>query len=163
MAGEVDVQGIVIMGYDPTTHKYIPIQTSPPITDINNELYAGLGITLTTLIAGEDIPNNRQMISSETAQSNTLVLNNVSVLVGSAGTLTNAIYSTSINCANYRSYALAAWGAAGLVQALLQVTYDGGTTWQWHPNGFTSSAQFVLQNGANALIAPLCREIGRAS
>lgn len=118
--------------------------------------YDEMPVTLATLIAGEDITDNRMMVSSETVMSNTNTHNAVEVLTGSAGSTTNAAYSSAINCANYRNYAIAGWGATGDVQLLLQIAYDGGTTWQWSPNGFTATgAQFALQTGT--LTAPLCR------
>lgn len=117
--------------------------------------YDQLPVTLATTIAGEDLTNNRLMVSSETVIANTNVLNAVATLAGSSGTLTNAQFGPSTNCANYRNYAAAAWGATGNVELLMQVTYDGGSTWQWHPNGFTAAGQFVLQMGT--LVAPLCR------
>lgn len=113
-------------------------------------------VTLATTIAGEDIPNNRMMISNETVQSNTNVINDVTVQPGSAGSLTNAAFSSNVNCSDYRSYAIAGWGATGNIQLLLEVSYDGGSTWQWHPDGFTATGeQFPVQMGT--LTAPLCR------
>ena len=118
--------------------------------------YDEIPVTLATTIAGEDIPDNRLMISNECVLSNTETQAAVSVLNGSAGTTTNANYSTAVNCANYRTYAMAGWGASGNIQLLLQVAYDGGSTWLWHPNGFTATGQqYPLQMGN--ITAPLCR------
>ena len=119
--------------------------------------YDQLPVTLATTIAGEDIPNNRMLVSDETVMSNTNTHNAVSILNGSAGTTNNAVFSSTINCSNYRTYAIAGWGATGNIQLLLQISYDGGSTWLWHPNGFTSStAQFPMQPGTIGP-APLLR------
>lgn len=113
-------------------------------------------VTLVTTIAGEDIANNRMMISDEVVLSNTNTHNAVSILTGSVGTITNAVYSSSINCADYRTYSMVGWGADGNIQLLLQISFDGGTTWLWNPNGFTTASQFVCQQ--NLLYpTPLCR------
>jgi hypothetical protein len=118
--------------------------------------YDQVPVTLATLIAGEDIPDNRLMVSSECVMSNTNTHNAVSVLPGSDGSTTNAAYSSQINSANYRSYTMAGWGASGNIELLLQISYDGGSTWLWHPNGFTAAgSQYPCQMGQ--VNAPLCR------
>jgi hypothetical protein len=114
-----------------------------------------LAVDLATAIAGEDIVNDRLKTSNETVMSNTNTHNATSILNGSVGTTNNAVFSSPINCANYRRYAIAGWGANGNIQLLLQISYDGGTTWLWHPNGFVNAGQFITQVGD--IIAPLCR------
>lgn len=114
-----------------------------------------MSVNLATTIAGEDIPNDRTKTSNEVVMSNTNTHNAVSVLNGSAGTTTNAVYSSAIDCSNYRNYAIAGWGASGNIQLLFQISYDGGSTWLWHPNGMTSANQFSSQMGQ--VLAPLCR------
>ena len=115
-----------------------------------------LKVDLATTIAGEDIANDRLKTSSEVVMSTTLTHNNVSVLNGSSGTTTNAAYSSQIDCSTYRTYTMAGNGASGNIQLLLQVSFDSGSTWFWHPNSITGTGnQFPVQSGV--LTAPLCR------
>ena len=102
------------------------------------------------------LPSDQTVLTtSETAQSNTETHNAVSVGVGSVGTLTNAAFSSSINTSDFRKYCMVGVGATDSIQLLLQVSFDGGTTWFWYINGFTSSIQTVMQMGD--IVAPLAR------
>ena len=101
-------------------------------------------------IAGEDATNDRMKTSNEVVQSNTNVFHAVSF------TSAQEQQSAQINCSNYRKYFIGAWGSLGNCKVLLQVSFDGGSTWLWHPNGQSADSQFPAQQG-DLSGAPLCR------
>lgn len=139
-----DSNRVPLLAAASTADGYTPVTLeADPITHL-------LQVSLGTLIAGEDQTNNRLMVSSETALLSTNVFNAVSF------TTSQEKQSASIDCSNYRSYFMVANGSVGNLKILLQVSFDGGSTWFWHPNGQSTDNQYPAQQGTIAG-APLCR------
>ena len=107
-------------------------------------------VNLVSKIAGEDLTNDQLKVTHENVLLPAQTHEGVTIEAGA----TQA--SEPVDCAAYRQFMVMAYGDAGPITYLVQISPDDGKTWFWHFNGESESSQYPLvQTGP--VVAPRCR------